>query len=137
MMPLNLPFGRISSSRGTRGTIRKKRGRGYLNSLYCGNEFEMKNLYTMIFCIFCFIFGFSLGKVMYGNPKLDLIVPKNKYRTTFTGKLGVTKEEVLTRQGKPTTVFNNVWLYNHSSVIFDKQGRVRAWCNLDGSLKVY
>lgn len=85
----------------------------------------------------CFILGFSLEMVMLGTPKLDYLFPKKEYRTTFTGKLGVTKEEVMAHQGKPTAVLNNLWLYNHSSVIFDKQGRVRAWCNLDGSLKIY
>lgn len=95
-------------------------------------DFKKRVLFKSIFCLLCFIFGIILGVFI----PIDSIARK-KYYVTFTGKLGSTKKEVLVNQGKPTAEVNNVWLYNESSVIFDKKGRVRGWYNVDGSLKIY
>lgn len=49
--------------------------------------------------------------------------------------VGRTKKEVLEKQGKPTAIVGNVWLYNESTVIFDRDGKTKQFHDADGTLK--
>jgi len=65
--------------------------------------------------------------------------PRPTYATGTFG-LGSTKDEVLAAQGTPETVEDytvfSFWYYGSSSVKFDENGKVTAWENNGGNLKL-
>lgn len=79
--------------------------------------------------IVCLVLGFFVAYVffLYGRRTCS-----SRLRCS---SIGSTKEEILKMQGKPTAIFGNIWIYKESSVIFDKDGFVNTWCDMDGNFK--
>jgi outer membrane protein assembly factor BamE (lipoprotein component of BamABCDE complex) len=73
-----------------------------------------------------------------GNLRVVLAPKINIRSASFT--IGSTKNEVLAAQGTPTSVsklaFTETWWYGSSYVEFDTGGRVRAYSNLSGDLRI-
>src|SRR3989338_4043509 len=79
--------------------------------------------------IVCLIVGFMVAYV------LTFCERRTTSGVLRCSSIGATKEEILKMQGKPAAIFDTIWIYKESSVVFDKNGLVEDRCDFDGNFK--